>query len=119
MKLIVNIDNYTPFEYLPFSKDGVATKRPKNTKYEVGQVVYIKHTNTLGVVLGCIDNFREELRTDADGMQCFSDIRPATMEDFNIKGVNSLKRLKAECEGKIVHYNWDTYKEEITEKNDF
>ena len=93
----VNDKNYALFEYTPyFNRNTDSIPRPKNTKYDLGDVVYLKHTNAIGVVLGCIDNETGELRTDMDGMVAFEDLRPATKEDFDIKDVRFCERLKEE-----------------------
>jgi len=116
MNLIVNIKNYTPFDYNKFlDRDINEIDRPKDTKYEVGQVVYIKSENAIGVVLGVIINETEELRTDMRGMVCFDDIRPATKDDFLIEGVKFVDRLKSELDGKTVSYDWKTYETKITD----
>lgn len=92
--LKVKAEDYALFDYQPFFDcDKPIDKKPKGSKYDLGDVVYIKSTNAIGVVLGCIDNVREDLRTDMDGMQCFCDIRPATMEDFKIKDVRFTDKL--------------------------
>ena len=95
-KLNVNADNYACFDYSPFLERGREAERPEKTPYEVGDVVYDKTHNAIGVVLGCIDVIGEDLRLDTDGMTSFDDIRPATMEDFDIKEVRFLPRLKEE-----------------------
>lgn len=93
----VDAKRYKLYDYHPyFVCDEPVNKKPKDSQYDVGDVVYIKPTNSIGVVLGCIDNVREDLRTDADGMQCFCDIRPATMEDFKIKDVFFTNELLGE-----------------------
>jgi hypothetical protein len=93
-KLKVRDKDYALFEYTPFlDRNCNAVPRPKKTKYDLGDVVYIKTQNSIGVVLGCIDNESEDLRTDMDGMQCFSDIEPATLEHFKIKDVRFQERL--------------------------
>lgn len=60
---------------------------PENPLYCPGDVVYIKPTNSIGVVLGCIDHESEDLRTDQEGMKCFSDLEPATEFHFTLDGV--------------------------------
>jgi len=101
-KLFVIQSNYAVFEYSPFLDGCTECARPQETEYELGQVVYIKSTNAIGVVLGCIDNKHEELRTDMDGMRCFSEIQPATLEDFQIKDVRFASYLLEECKGKKI-----------------
>jgi len=84
----VKASKYAKFEYTPYLERGAPTEKPKDSTYEVGHVVYLKHTNTIGVILGCIDEFFDgAVRTDTDGMVCLSDIRAATIKDFDIKDV--------------------------------
>lgn len=97
-KLKVNHENYKRFEYPEFMKFGEIAHKPTKTQYEVGDVVYIKKQNSIGVVLGCIDNDCEDLRTDMEGMQCFSEIRPATLQDFQKKNVVFLSILLEELQ---------------------
>lgn len=101
-RLRVIPDNYALFDYHIFSDIGGPCVRPDKTPYEVGDVVYVKEENSIGVVLGCIDVKCEELRTDVDGMQSFSNIRPATMKDFDLDGVRFVPHLLAECKGEPV-----------------
>lgn len=93
----IKVDNkkYALFDYTPFlDRSNIEIKRPKNTKYDLGDVVYIRSTNAIGVVIGCIDNESGELRTDMDGMVAFSDLELATPKHFQIKDVRFLDRLK-------------------------
>lgn len=93
----VNPNNYGFFEYEPyFDRNTNPISRPKKVKYDVGDVVYIKPENSIGVVLGCIDHETGDLRTDMDGMQAFDDIEFATKEHFDIKGVRFVPQLKEE-----------------------
>ncbi len=86
-KLKVNDKNYALFEYIPFiDNQWNEIKRPKNTKYDLGDVVYLKHTNAIGVIIGSIGTY--DARTDMDGMVSFEDMRPATLKDFEIEDVN-------------------------------
>ena len=96
---VANHKYYALFEYSEYLHRGQETtcdlpqsKRP----YDLGDVVYIKEENSIGVVLGCIDYVGEELRTDMDGMKCFSQIEMATKKHFKIEGVRVCKRLKGE-----------------------
>lgn len=96
-RLRVNDKNYALFDYTPyFDRHTRPIPRPKNTKYDLGDVVYIKHENSIGVVIGCIDNESKELRTDMDGMVWFGNLEPATMKHFEIEGVNYIDVLKAD-----------------------
>jgi hypothetical protein len=49
--------------------------------YRQGDVVYMEDEKDFGVVIGHIDGYREELRTDLAGMAPFSKIRIADCED--------------------------------------
>ncbi len=119
MKIIVDIKNYTPFEYHPFLKRGVECPRPKETPYEVGQVVILNDSKSAAVVLGCIDSENDlSLRLDLCGMTEFDTFRPATKEDLSNPEIEFMDKLRAECEGKNVHYDWKTYELTITEKDD-
>lgn len=96
-RLKVNPKNYALFEYIEYmDRNSKSIPRPKNTKYKLGEVVYIKHENSIGVVIGCIDNECAELRTDMDGMVAFDDLEPATMKHFDIEGVRYCETLKAD-----------------------
>ena len=104
MKIIVDIRNYTNFEYDEYFDGG----SPDNNPYVVGQVVAIKEDNrsgkkghwTLGVVLGVIT--QHEVRTDAHGMVPVEDIRPAVVTDFGKSNVSYVQRLYDELQGKAV-----------------
>lgn len=50
--------------------------------YRQGDVVYMEDEKNFGVVIGCIDAHRGELRTDLAGMAAFSDIRIADCDDL-------------------------------------
>lgn len=120
MNIIVDIKNYTPFTYSPYLERGNEAPMPKNPKYVVGQVVVVNHEDKLqmAVVLGCIDTeFDGEVRLDLCGMTCVSDIRPASKSDLKDPNIECCDKLRAECEGKIVHYNWKTYELTIEEPN--
>ena len=59
----------------------------KKHPYQVGDVVRIlrrdvDESDCVGVVLGCIDAVCGELRTDAEGMVGFKNLRHATMRDL-------------------------------------
>ena len=97
-KLKVNSDkDYAYFEYTPFiDPRSIKVARPNNTPYDVKDVVYVKSTNSIGVVLGCIDVISEELRTDVDGMQFFDNIEPATPAHFHFPNVSVETKLRIE-----------------------
>lgn len=93
----VNAKDYALFDYSPYL-DGQSNviPRPKKVKYDLGDVVYIRPSNSIGVVLGCIDHDCEELRTDMEGMVPFSDIEFAKKEHFGTQGVSVQKELAIE-----------------------
>lgn len=100
-KLKVDHKRYALFDYTEYmDRNGNAIQKPKKTQYEVGDVVYITSTNAIGVVLGCVDNECQELRTDMDGMRGFSEIRLAKKSDFKIKDVRFRQVLQYELFGK-------------------
>jgi hypothetical protein len=123
MKLIVDINNYTNFEYSPFLKRGNPVEAPENPTYVVGQVVVIPDENTdekdklvLAVVLGCIDEeFDGEVRTDMHGMVCMNKIRPANIDDFGKSNIAFRDALGKECRGFKVSRDWETYEYTIEE----
>ena len=86
-KLKVDASNYALFNYTPYTnRKSEAIAKPKKLTYDIGDVVYIKEQNSIGVVLGCIDEDGQELRTDMDGMVSYDNIRPCKKEDFKIEG---------------------------------
>lgn len=94
-RLKVNVNTYALFDYTPYlNGNWDEVPRPKKVTYDLGEVVYIKHSNAIGVVLGCIDEQGEEVRTDMDGMVSFSDLEPATKKHFELKDVHFDKFLK-------------------------
>lgn len=97
-KITVNAKNYALFEYDQYldRRDNVIPKPAKLT-YDIGDVVYIKAEKAIGVVLGCVSEDTEEVRTDMSGMVSFSQIRPATLKDFNSK-VHFIPKLLTEIE---------------------
>ena len=73
------------FGYPQFFNGFEEVPMPSNSKYFAGDVVIITEDDkeVVGVVLGVIDNVREDLRTDACGMVSFSSIRPVkTMKEL-------------------------------------
>lgn len=91
----VNIKDYYPnADYCHYMKGGVIISRPENTTIEVGDLMYDKENNCIGMVLGCIDeNQCGELRLDTDGMRSIDSLRPAILRDFDIEGVGHTKSL--------------------------
>lgn len=69
----VDASIFALFEYQPFFKRGWPCGSYYTT-YKVGDVVYNKVEDNVGVVLGCIDEESEDLRLDTDGMVCYKDI---------------------------------------------
>ena len=100
--LKVNHLDYRRFEYSDYIRDHKIIPKPEETAYELGEVVFVKTEKSIGVVLGVIDNYREELRTDVDGMQCFSNIRRATMNDFKIQGIRFSNELFADLSLNLI-----------------
>lgn len=88
---------YAFFEYEQYH-DRFTNEIPKPDKltYDIGDVVFIKDENAIGVVIGCVSEESGEVRTDMSGMQCFSQIRPATIKDFERLGVRYTKTLADE-----------------------
>ena len=105
MKIILDIKNYTSYEYSPFLKRGQEVEAPENPTYVVGQLVAVKREEgegkeELAVVLGCIDEeFDGELRLDLCGMTCIDKIRPAVVTDFGNSNVSYSDRIYKECRG--------------------
>lgn len=90
----MKVANYKKYRY--FDYPDYLGNVPTEMQYELGDIVYIKPTNSIGVVIGCIDGESEELRTDAEGMQSFSDLVLATNVHFQLKNVSVSIELKAE-----------------------
>lgn len=116
-KLKVNHKNYALFNYTPYlDRRDNEISRPTNLTYDLGDVVYIKNENTIGVVLGCIDEQGQEVRTDMDGMQWFGNLEPATMEHFNIPEVRFKPTLKTDLEGNLKRKYDDAFLDGLTKK---
>jgi hypothetical protein len=117
MKIIVDIKNYTNFEYDEYFDGGT----PENNPYVVGQVVVIPNENhkdpennfVLAVVLGVIT--QHEVRTDMHGMVSIDKIRPAVVTDFGKSNIIYLDPLYKECQGYKVTRNWETLEHTIEE----
>ena len=58
---------------------------PVIKQYRKGDLVYCKHTNCLGVVLGLIDHKCQDLRTDCSGMVSFDNIFKVGIAPSTIK----------------------------------
>ena len=93
----VNAKDYSLFDY-DFYLDAKSNPipRPKKVKYDLGDVVYIRPENSIGVVIGCIDHETGELRTDMNGMVAFSDIEFAREEHFFTSNVTVQSELREE-----------------------
>lgn len=93
----VDQKKYAKFEYTPYlDRHSNEIPRPKKVIFDLGDVVYLKHTNSIGVILGCVDHECEEARTNMDGMVCFGDMEFATKEHFKLKEIRVQDTLKAE-----------------------
>ena len=111
-KLNVNHKNYALFDYTHyFDRKKNSIPRPDKLKYDLGDVVYIKEQNSIGVVLGCIDHETKELRTDMDDMQAFSQIEPANKKHFKLKDVRYTEKLYDDIFG--VKYTSDENNYEV------
>ena len=116
-KLKVNHKNYALFNYTPYlDRRDNEIPRPENLTYDLGDVVYIKNENSIGVVLGCIDEQGQEVRTDMDGMQWFGNLEPATMEHFNIPDVCFKQTLKTDLDGTLERKYDDAFLDTLVEK---
>jgi hypothetical protein len=106
MKIILDVRNYTNFEYSPYLGRGSQIETPKNPNYVVGQLVAVSREigiEELAVVLGCIDeDFDGELRLDLCGMTAIEDIRPANVTDFGKSNVTYSDKIYKECKGEAV-----------------
>lgn len=97
-KITVNAKNYALFEYDQYlNRTNNPIPKPDKLTYDIGDVVYIKAEKAIGVVLGCVSEDTQEVRTDMSGMVSFSQIRPATLKDFNSK-VHFIPKLLKEVE---------------------
>jgi hypothetical protein len=85
----VNIKEYYPnADYTEYLKRGNPIDKPKNATLEVGTLMYDKPNNSIGMILGCIDEeFDGDVRLDSDGMQSIDSLRLAKPTDFKIEGV--------------------------------
>ena len=96
---VKNVKNYVCFNYEPYfdRNDNPTKTKPEGCPYNIGDVVTVLETMSVGVVLGCICE-DGDLRTDVDGMRCWSRpgkfLRPATIKD--IKTLSCSDRLKKE-----------------------
>lgn len=97
---VKNYKDYACFNYTPYlnRKDEPMKAPPKGCPYDLGDIVVLTETNALGVVLGCIGE-DGDLRTDADGMRCWSSpgyLRLATSADIRNSKLSRSDRLNQE-----------------------
>lgn len=80
-----------PIDFYPSLKDHnypeYLSEKPITEHFEVGDLLYDKKHNAIGIVLGCIDYKGGELRLDSDGMQPIENLRYATKEDLDIPNI--------------------------------
>lgn len=95
---VANYKSYRLFDYHDYidRKDEPIARPKGKLKFDLGDIVYIKEENALGVVIGCIDNEGKELRTDMSGMVSFSQIRLATKKDLMRKSLRITPQLHSE-----------------------
>ena len=94
---VSNYKDYAYFNYIDYlDRNCNEIPKPEKLTYGLGDVVYVKDTNSIGVVIGCIDEESAELRTDVDGMQCFSNLKLATLKDFKRKSIRMSPKLYSE-----------------------
>lgn len=112
MKLKVkDISKFTNFKYPAYMNHGVEIEKPQGATYEVGDVIRVKKVGErpeVAVVLGCIGN--GEVRTELDGMVSEENIRPATIQDFDLFSPHFSQMLLEECMGKDEKMNYKTGK---------
>jgi hypothetical protein len=82
----VDIQKYNTQEgydlYPPVSKLFPNDPEPKIIRYQQGDIVFHLESQEFCVVLGNVDNVREEMRTDGFGKVCFSEVRLATPREI-------------------------------------
>lgn len=70
------------------------SEKPNFNHFKVGDVLYDKENEEIGIVLGCIDYKGGELRLDSDGMQPIDNLRYATLEDLEKRIDNNSETFK-------------------------
>ena len=94
---VKNYKDYRLFDYSDYidsSGNEVTCEIPqKDRPFDLGDIVYTKDENSIGVVIGCVDYSSEDLRTDMDGMQGFCQVELATNEHFDLDGVRVQAKL--------------------------
>ena len=93
--MIVNIKDFYPnANYIQYLNNGNEISKPKNSTLSVGMLMYDTPNNSIGMILGCIDEYvSSELRLDSDGMQPIDNLRLAKKSDFEIKDVRFVNGL--------------------------
>jgi hypothetical protein len=94
----VDPTKYASFDYIPYldRMDNPLPKKPRGCPYDIGDVVVVEETKAIGVVLGCICE-DGDLRTDVDGMRCWSSpgyLRKATVKDLSNKDLTCSPKLR-------------------------
>lgn len=80
-RIKLEVSNYRLFDYPYYiNRKGEPIENNKPT-YEVGELVYVENEG-YAVVLGCVDDESEELRTDLCGMVSYSQIKPVFLSDY-------------------------------------
>lgn len=101
-KITVNASKFAKFKYFEYSRADKMVSKPVGASYEVGDVVVLNGVRDapeelqLSVVLGCIDEVWEELRTDTDGMVSYKQCRHATVDDLTNSTIVATEKLRAE-----------------------
>lgn len=101
----VNPKDYACFDYTPYldRNDKPLLKKPKGCPYDLGDVVVVEETQAIGVVLGCICE-DGDLRTDVDGMRCWSSpgyLRKAKKADILNPNLRRSDKLDKEIQQRI------------------
>ncbi len=113
----VNHKHYALFNYSPYlDRNCKEIEKPAKVTFDLGDVVYIKEENSIGVVIGCVSEATAEVRTDMDGMQCHSNLELATKEHFQIKDVRFTDMLYKELFGGLEYAVTDKLLEDVMDK---
>lgn len=92
--------NVNPADYYPHFVDNqypeYLNKVDGSCPFKQGDVVFDENNQSVGIVLGNIDEKDGTLRLDSDGVQAYAEMRPATLDDFETKDA-----LYQECEKQI------------------
>jgi hypothetical protein len=115
----VNHKHYALFNYSPYlDRNCKEIERPTTVTFDLGDVVYIKSENSIGVVIGCVSESTGEVRTDMDGMQWHGNLELATKEHFEKAGVQFTEMLYKELFGGLEYAVTDKLLEEVMDKYD-